>query len=158
MWQRQFGISLSTMTRLCLHHLFSMHPDKCLGPKGYDLGFYKHLGSSCSEDIFKDCCVWLDIGQFPTSLNSSNIALIPKGNSQTTMKDCILLPMCNVLYKIIFKVIANKCKVFLPKCIFDTQFTYVSGRSILDNAMMAIEVNHYMKTKMTGNGGSMRLS
>jgi hypothetical protein len=47
----------------------------------------KGLWSSCSEDIFKYCCVWLDIGQFPTSLNSSNIALIPKGNSQTTMKD-----------------------------------------------------------------------
>jgi hypothetical protein len=42
-------------------------------------GFYQHFWNLCSEDIVKDCCMWLDTGQFPASLNSTNIALIPKG-------------------------------------------------------------------------------
>jgi len=49
--------------------IFSMHPDKCPGPDGYKPGFYQYFWSSCSEDIFKDCCEWLETSQFPTSMN-----------------------------------------------------------------------------------------
>jgi len=57
--------------------IFSMHPNKCLGPDGFIPGFYQHFWNICSEDIMKDCCFWLDTGQFPASLNSRNIVLIP---------------------------------------------------------------------------------
>jgi len=67
--------------------IFSMHPDKCSGPDGYSLGFYQHFWTLCSDDIFKECCEWLDTGQFPPDLNITNIALIPKGSSQVSMKD-----------------------------------------------------------------------
>jgi hypothetical protein len=36
--------------------IFSMNPDKCPGPDGYNPGFYQHFWSLCSDDIFKDCC------------------------------------------------------------------------------------------------------
>jgi hypothetical protein len=61
--------------------MFSVNPDKCSGPDGYNPGFSQQLWNLCSDEIFKECCVWLDTGQFPTSLNMTNIALIPKGNS-----------------------------------------------------------------------------
>jgi hypothetical protein len=67
--------------------VFSMHPDKCPGPDGYNPGFYQHFWSICSDDIFKDCCYWLDTGQFPAALSTTNIVLIPKGNVQKSMKD-----------------------------------------------------------------------
>jgi len=71
-----------------------MHSNQCPGPDGYNSGFYLHfwmafintsgflvVKTSCSEDIFKDCSVLLDTGRFLTSLNSSNIALNPNGDS-----------------------------------------------------------------------------
>jgi len=137
--------------------IFSMHLDKCPGPDGYNPGFYQHFWSNCSEDIFKDCCEWLETCQFSASLNATNIALIPKGNIQTTMKDRRPITLCNVLYKLISKVLANRLKVMLPKCISDNQSAFVPGRSILDNAMVAIEVIHYMKTKMRGTNGCVAL-
>jgi len=107
--------------------IFSMHPDKCPSPDGYNPGFYQHLWSNCSEDIFKDCYEWLETGQFPASLNATNIALIPKGNIQTTMKDWRPIALCNVLYKLISKILANRLKVVLPKCISDNQIAFCSG-------------------------------
>ena len=130
--------------------IFSMHPDKCSGPDGYSPGFYQHFWNLCSDDIFKECCAWLDTGQFPPDLNITNIALIPKGSSQVSMKDWRPIALCNVLYKIIAKVLANRLKPVLSQCISDNQYAFVPGRSILDNAMVAIEVLHFMQTKTRG--------
>jgi hypothetical protein len=76
--------------------VFSMHPDKCPGPDGYNPGFYQHFWSLCSDDIFKDCCYWLDSGQFPATLSTANIALIPKGNMQKSMKDWRPIALCGL--------------------------------------------------------------
>ena len=61
---------------------FPMHPDKCSGLDGYSPGFYQQFWNLCSDEIFKECCDWLDTCSFPPDLNMTNIALIPKGNSQ----------------------------------------------------------------------------
>jgi hypothetical protein len=66
--------------------MFSMHPDKCSGPNGYSPGFYQQFWNLCSDDIFKECCNWLDTGIFPPNLNMMNIALIPKGSAQSSIK------------------------------------------------------------------------
>jgi len=105
--------------------IFSMHSDKCPGPDGYSPGFYQHFWDLCSDNILTECCSWLDIGQFPATLNMTNVALIPKGNTQITMKDWRPIPLCNVLYKLISKVLANRLKRVLPHCIFDSQSTFV---------------------------------
>jgi hypothetical protein len=62
-----------------------------------------------------------------------------------------------VLYKIIAKVLANRLKQVLPKCVSNHQSTFVPERSILDNAMVAIGVVHYKKTKTKGKAGSVAL-
>ena len=67
------------------------------------------------------------------------------------MKEWRPIALCNVLYKIIAKVLANRLKLVLDKCSSDNQSAFVPGRSILDNAMAAIEIVHYMKTKSKGN-------
>jgi len=137
--------------------MFSMHPDKCPGPDGYSLGFYQHFWNMCSNDISKECCNWLTTSHFPPDLNMTNISLIPKGNIQHSMKDWRLIALCNVLYKLISKVLANRLKVVLPQCISDNQSSFVPGRSILDNAMVAIEVLHSMKLRSQRNDGNVAL-
>jgi len=130
--------------------IFFMHPDKCSGPDGYSPGFYQHFWNLCSDNIFKECCGWLDTGQFLPDLNITNIALIHKGSTHVSMKYWRPIALCNVLYKIISKVLANMLKKVLSQCISDNQLAFVPGRSILDNAMVAIEVLHFMKAKTRG--------
>jgi hypothetical protein len=62
--------------------IFSMKPDKCPGPDGFNPGFFQHFWPICGQEIFQQCCNWLTTGSFPASLNLTNIALIPKGALQ----------------------------------------------------------------------------
>jgi hypothetical protein len=50
-------------------------------------------------------------------LNSTFIALIPKMSSPTSVTEFRLINLCNVLYKIISKVLVNRLKVIFPTLI-----------------------------------------
>jgi hypothetical protein len=57
--------------------LFQMHPDKSPGPDGFNPAFYQRFWEHCGDDIFAAASSWLDRGYFPSSLNETNICLIP---------------------------------------------------------------------------------
>jgi hypothetical protein len=136
---------------------FSKQADKCLGPDGFNPCFYQHFRDTCGHEVYQAGCHWLASGAFPQHVNSTNITLIPKGDSQTSMKDWRPVAICNVVNKIVAKVLANRLKQVLDKCISINQSAFVPGRSILDNAMVAIEIVHYMKAKAKGKSGDVTL-
>jgi hypothetical protein len=67
--------------------LFQMHPDKAPGPDGFNSAFYQHFWDLCGNDIFEAVKEWLQSGYFPSSLNETNICLIPKCENPMSMKD-----------------------------------------------------------------------
>ena len=73
------------------------------------------------------------------------------------MKDWRPIALCNVVYKIVAKVLANGLKQVLDKCISINQSAFIPGRSILDKAMVAIDIVHYMKAKAKGKRGDVAL-
>ena len=54
--------------------------------------------------------------------------------------------LCNVVYKIISKVIANRLKPLLPALVSEEKIGYVEGRQILNNIIQAHEVVHSLKS------------
>jgi hypothetical protein len=134
-----------------------MEADKCPGPDEFSTGFYQYSWEICGNEIFEAGCSWQDNGVFPPNFNSTNITLIPKGETQTSMRDWRPISLCNVLYKVIAKVLANRLKVVLDKCISANQPAFVPGRSILEKAMAAIKLIHYMKSKTRGKRGEVAL-
>lgn len=102
-------------------------------------------------------CKWLEQGMFPSSLTETNVVLIPKCENPEDMRDLRPISLCNVIYKIIAKVFANKLKCVLPNLISIEQSAFIEGRSILDNAMIATEIIHYMRCKTRGKTSDVAL-
>lgn len=80
------------------------------------------------------------------ALNATFIALIPKKENVMTPEGFSPIALCNVVYKIISKVIANRLKPLLPSLISEEQTGYVEGRQILNNIIQAHEVVHSLKS------------
>lgn len=76
------------------------------------------------------------------ALNTTFIFLIPKQDITQTPNSFRPIVLCNVVYKIISKVVANRLKPLLPTLVSVEQFGYVEGIQILDNIIQAHEVVH----------------
>ena len=83
-------------------------------------------------------------------VNFTHIALIPKIKNPRKMLDYIPISLCNVLYKIVSKCVANTLKTILTLVISDVQSAFVPGRLITDNIIVAYEVLNHLKDRKTG--------
>ncbi|KAH0996108.1 hypothetical protein GBA52_019972 [Prunus armeniaca] len=79
------------------------------------------------------------------SLNKTLIALIPKVEKPEFVTQYRPISLCNEIYKIISKTIANKIKCVLPMVIFENQSAFVPKRQISDNVTLAFETIHAMR-------------
>ena len=91
------------------------------------------------------------------AINHTHIVLISKVKSPEKMSYFRPISLCNVIYKIISKVLANRLKLILPNIITSTQSSFVQGRLITDNVLVAYETLHTMNSQKKGKKGSLAL-
>ena len=63
------------------------------------------------------------------------------------------ISLCNVVYKVVSKVLSNRLRQVLPDIITPNQSSFVPGRLISDNILIAYEITHYLLNKREGEVG-----
>lgn len=51
-----------------------------------------------------------------------------------------LIPFCNVLYKVISTILANRLKVLFPQIISLNQSAFIHGRLLLESVLLVTEL------------------
>ena len=137
--------------------LNQMAPLKAPSPDGMPPLFYQNYWDLIGNDITHAVLLFLNSASLPPHLNHTFITLIPKVSNPEIASDFRPISLCNVLYKIFSKVLANRLKRILPQIITEHQSAFTKNRLISDNILVAFETLHSMKHHNSPNDGFMAL-
>lgn len=134
-----------------------MHPMKTPGPDGMPAQFFQEFWTQVSPSVTNYCLNVLNHGFSVQDVNFTYITLIPKVANPNQMANFRPISLCNVLYKIVAKMIANRLKQVLPAVISEEQSAFVGGRLITDNALIAYEMLHGIKLSSSAGKCAIKL-
>jgi hypothetical protein len=130
--------------------VFSIGDLKAPGLDGLHAIFYKKFWNVCGEDITREILQAMNTGVIPHGWNDTTVVLIPKTDNPESVTQYRPISLCNVIYKIISKMLAIRLKEILPDVISSMQSAFVPRRLITDNVLVAYECIHAIKNKRAG--------
>ena len=96
--------------------LFQMNPWKAPGEDGFPAGFFQKFWTVVGDDLTRVCLDCLNNGHSVGKINRTVICLIPKVKKVENLTDIRPISLCNVVYKCVSKVLANRLRKVLRKC------------------------------------------
>ncbi|KAL4284064.1 hypothetical protein GQ457_16G015760 [Hibiscus cannabinus] len=120
--------------------VFAMAPLKSLGLDGIHALFYQRKWSIVGESICDFVRRVFEENLWHEDLNHTILVLLSKVGNHEFIYQLRSISLCNVIYKVITKVVVNQLNPFLPIWVVRNQTSFVSGRTIVDNVVVAKEV------------------
>ena len=132
--------------------VWNLHPLKSPGPDWFPGIFFRSYWEivkeqvvSCIQECFRNKIV-------PRGLNRTFLVLIPKNDQASNFNHFRPISLCNFIYKICSKLLANRLRPLLDKIISSNQGAFVKGRWIAENSIIAQELVHKIKSHKGKNG------
>lgn len=132
-----YSLELPVTSDLILQTLKAMKRNKVPDPDGFTVEFFLSVWDIVGLDFTNAITSFFNTTIMHLEMNSTSIALVPKVNTPTHMKDFRPISLCSIAYKCIAKILANRIKLVLPGIIDISQSAFIPRRSISDNILMA---------------------
>ena len=116
--------------------------DKSLGPNEWMVEFFLHFFNIMGKEVTDTIEETRRTSLVRENLNSTHITLISKKDRPISFNDYSPISLCNLLYKITTKIIAERMKPLLGKHISAEQLGFLPNHQILDPMGIAQECLH----------------
>lgn len=137
--------------------VFQIDPAKSPGPDGFTASFFQNYWDILAMDIIDAVRSFMFSGRLLRGINHTHLVLIPKVKCPMSMGQLRPISLCNVVYKVVAKVLTNRLSECLPHIISGNQSAFVAGRIISDNVLIGQEVIHHLKSKRKGKQSGMAI-
>ncbi|XP_042964646.1 uncharacterized protein LOC122298864 [Carya illinoinensis] len=101
---------------------------KSPGPDGFGACFFQSFWHIVGSDVCGSVLQFLNGGRLDEGLNYTYIALIPKVSDPKSVNEFRPISLCNVVYKLIAKTLANRLKKVMDAIISRNQSAFIPGR------------------------------
>lgn len=104
-----------------------MSPSKAPSPDGFNAGFFQRTWNITGKTVLK---FMKDLQQgdgMPPGVAEALLELIPKVESPSRIREFRSISLCNVIYKLFMKVIANRLKGVQSHLISNNQERFIAG-------------------------------
>jgi len=129
--------------------LFSIGIDKAPGPDSYSSLFFKKSWDIVNADFYATVQDFFSSRQILKHINHSIVALVPKSANVNSANVFRPISCCNVIYKVISKILAGRLSHALQDIIGPAQNAFLGGQNMIDNINLAQELLRHYGRKRT---------
>lgn len=115
---------------------------KSPGPDGFNVEFFKFFWEDLGDYLVKAISQFFSSSTMPRSWGKTFVTLIPKKDHLKKVSDFRPISLCNVCYKIITKILANRLKLVLNNLISREQSGFIPARTPLDSIIVVQKIAH----------------
>ena len=119
--------------------------------------FYQHFQPTVNSIFVQTILGFLNHSVAPPKFHEMHIVLIPKTKDLARVTDYRPISLCNVVYKLVSKIVANQLKVVFQDIVCKNQSAFIAERLITDNMLVAHELMNHINWKRKGKTSEMAL-
>lgn len=107
------------------------------GPNAF---FFKRVWHIIKDDVIADTQVFFYSTCLFKPINCINLTLIPNVNSPNLVSQYKPIACCNIIYKMVFKVLTRRLQDGISTVVDPTQAGFIPGRQFIENVLLTIEL------------------
>ncbi|XP_074300865.1 uncharacterized protein LOC141632198 [Silene latifolia] len=125
-----------------------MDESKLLGPDGIIPKVFQMFWPQIGQLVTLALLRFLNSGVILKEWNNTHIILIPKVEKPELISQYPPINLCNVIYRLASKCLANRLKLVISSIVSESQQAFVPSRLMSDGCLITKEIMHYLnKTK-----------
>lgn len=125
--------------------LMALGPNKAPGPDGFTAKVIQENWDAFGPSILSEVKNFFQTGVMKRQIGRSNLVLILKTDEANMVTQFRPISVCNILYKVISKVLSTRMKPLIDSLISISQSAFIPGREISDNIILFREILHSFK-------------